>query len=79
MGDLPMTEDHWYSTSGRATLVITLKRLTQDLIRVMRTDPDLEGTKFKVRLYQWLEGEYPNSKLPKMRDLVDSERDFIDG
>ena len=77
--NLPMTDDHWYTTDGRARLVITLKRLTQDLLRVLRTDPDLKYAKFKIRLYQWLEGEHPNSKLPKMRDLVNSERDIIDG
>jgi hypothetical protein len=73
--DIAGLEDRWYTESGRAGLVVMLKRATYDVIRGMRSDPDMMHVKSRVRLYQWMEGEESNSKLPKMRDIVDSRRD----
>lgn len=72
-GDLPAIprklEGRWYENDGRAALVIILKRVTHQLMEGLRCDPDLESVKFKVRLFQWIEGA-EGAKLPKMRDIL---------
>jgi hypothetical protein len=68
----------WYESEGRAQLVIILKRMTHQIMQNMKYNMDIAGTKFHVRLYQWIEGA-GEAKLPKMRDIVDSDRDFFNG
>jgi hypothetical protein len=77
IGELTSLEDKpagmLYSTNGRVNLVIALKRVTKELIEQL----NMHDWHSHVRLFQRMEGS--NDDLPKMRDIIDSYRDFVYG
>ena len=76
ISNISRLEDKWYTENGRAQLILMLKRATYDVIRAMRSEPDMMHVRSRTRMYQWIEGD-DRGKLPKMRDHVDTDRDYV--